>query len=70
MFGFALGSYPPPAKGSIVHGLWKKHCRRWTRTSGNMAINLPAPERKKALLLTEKLFRDVEGDSYFDDGKP
>jgi len=62
---FALGSYPPPAKNSVVHELWKKHCRPWKPGRGNLISNLPEPTQAEAIEEVRAMFQEVEGDEYF-----
>jgi len=68
MIDFALGSYPQPARDSVVHKLWKKHLRPWRPGSGNLVTSLPTPEQERAVRWVEQMFRDVEGNSYFEVG--
>lgn len=65
--GFALGSYPPPHPGSVVHELWKKHMRPWRPDMCNRASSLPEAEREEAIRWVYEMFQEVEGDAYFVD---
>ena len=65
----ALGSYPPPAKQSVVHDLWKKHMRPWRPGSGSLISDLSEPELRKAIGWVERMFRSVEGDAYFEEAE-
>ncbi len=65
--GYALGSYPPPARGSVVHELWKKHMKPWRPGMGNLASPLPEADQEEAIRWVCEMFQEVEGDSYFVD---
>lgn len=66
--GYALGAYPVPAKGSVIHDLWKTYARPWRPGMGNAAVELTTTEKREANAMAEQLFRETEGDSYFDSG--
>ena len=63
MFGYALGSYPPPANGGVVYELWRKHMRPWRPGSGNLASNLSDTECEEATRWVECIFREFEGEA-------
>lgn len=65
--GYGLGSYPPPARDSVIHELWKMHCRPWRPGRGNQASNLPDEEKRKAIAWAREMFQEIEGDGYFSD---
>lgn len=67
LLGYALGSYPPPARGSVACELWKKHMRPWRPGMGNLASRLSDAERGEATRWVCEMFREVEGDAYFSD---
>lgn len=63
---FALGSHPPPARGSVVHELWKKHCLPWRPGSGNTISSLSENDRQEATQWVKRMFIEVEGETYFE----
>lgn len=63
---YALASYPSPKKDSVVHQLWKKHMRPWRPGGGSIITSLSKTECKEAIRWAEKMFREVEGDAYFE----
>lgn len=56
---YALGVYPPPAKGSIALGLWKKHMKEWSGSGGNLAIKLSEEEKALAIHEATALFKEA-----------
>ena len=66
---YALGSYPPPRKDSVVYQLWKKFMHPWRRGRGNLVTNLSEGECEDALSWVKQMFIDVEGEAYFKDTK-
>ena len=62
---FALGSYPSPSKDSIVHELWKRHCRPWRPGRGNRVTRLPQASQSEAIRQVRAMFQEVEGEEYF-----
>lgn len=63
---YALGFHPPPKKDSVVHQLWKKYMRPWRPRVGYRITSLSEAECEEAIRMVEKMFRDVEEDSYFE----
>ena len=63
---YALASHPPPKKDSVVHQLWKKHMRPWRPGRGSILTSLSKTECEEAIRWAEKMFREVEGDAYFE----
>ena len=64
--GYALGSYPPPRKDSVVHNLWKKHMLPWRPGRGNLLTSLSDAECEEAIRWAKQMFRNVESDAYFE----
>lgn len=62
---YALGSYPPPKKDSVVYLLWKRHMRPWRPGMGNRAMRITDAEREEAIRWVKQMFLEVEGYSYF-----
>ena len=63
---YALGSYPLPKKDSVVHKLWKKHMRPWRPGRGRLMTSLSDTECEEAVHWVKQMYREVEGDSYFE----
>lgn len=57
---YAFGDYPSPARDSIVHTLWKKHCKPWHHNAGNLAAKLSEIEAEKAIREAEAMIREAE----------
>lgn len=62
---YALGSYPAPAKSSVIWHLWKKYCRPWRPGRGSLITELSEQECEEAIRWVKQMFREVEGDGYF-----
>lgn len=56
---FALGSYPPPAKGSVVSEAWERYMRPWDPTMVNRAAGLSAEEGAAAVARVQAMFDEV-----------
>jgi len=69
MLEYALGSYPLPAKNSIVHKLWKRHMRPWRPGMGNLASDLSDEEKQEAVRWVKQIFIEVEGNGYFEENQ-
>ena len=63
---FALGFWPPPLRDSLVHSLWKRYMAPWRPSSGNMVSELPIDQKKLAMKEVAAMFREVEGEEYFE----
>ena len=64
MLRYALGSYPPPAKNSIVYELWKRHIRPWKPGMGDLTSKLSEQEKMEAINWVKRMFQEVEGNTY------
>ena len=52
---YALGSYPIPARESVVFDLWRKHMEPWRGASGSRSTDLSASECEAAIQEAEAL---------------
>jgi hypothetical protein len=53
---FALGSYPPPSKDSVVSEAWQMYMRPWNPSMVNQAFGLDAEERAAAVARVQGMF--------------
>lgn len=66
MLKYALGFHPIPRRDSVVHITWKKYMSPWRPNVRYQITSLSKIECKQAIQKVEKMFREIEGDAYFE----